>query len=129
MDPYRLPRTVVPSRYDLRLEPDLNTASFTGAATITVTVREPVKEVVLNAIELSITEAVLAPERGAPHPATITLDEATERCHLRFRDTITPGDWKLRLAEFNGAALDTYRFDTLEYFWFLAERVRICVAS
>ncbi len=38
-------------------------------------------------------------------------------------------DWKLRLAEFNGAALDTYRFDTLEYFWFLAERVRIRVAS
>jgi DNA invertase Pin-like site-specific DNA recombinase len=38
-------------------------------------------------------------------------------------------DWKLRLAEFNGAALDTYRFDTLDYFWFLAERARICVAS
>jgi hypothetical protein len=38
-------------------------------------------------------------------------------------------DWNLRLAEYNGAALDTYRFDTLEYFWFLAERARIRVAS
>ncbi|MCC7085138.1 MAG: recombinase family protein [Pirellulales bacterium] len=37
--------------------------------------------------------------------------------------------WNLRLAEFNGAALDTYRFDTLEYFWFLAERARLRVAS
>jgi hypothetical protein len=37
--------------------------------------------------------------------------------------------WSLRLAEFNGAALDTYRFDTLDYFWLLAERARICAAS
>jgi DNA invertase Pin-like site-specific DNA recombinase len=38
-------------------------------------------------------------------------------------------DWTFRLAEFNGAALDTYRFDTLDYFWFLAERARVRVAS
>lgn len=37
--------------------------------------------------------------------------------------------WTLRLEEFNGAALDTYRFDTLDHFWFLAERARIRVAS
>jgi len=30
MDPYRLPRTVVPSRYDLRLEPDLANDTFAG---------------------------------------------------------------------------------------------------
>ena len=28
--PYRLPRTVVPSRYDLTLEPDLDTGAFGG---------------------------------------------------------------------------------------------------
>ena len=37
--------------------------------------------------------------------------------------------WQLRLDEFNGAALDTYRFDTLDYFWFLAKRARVRVAS
>lgn len=36
---------------------------------------------------------------------------------------------KLKLADFNGAALDTYRFDTLDYFWFLAERVKARRAS
>jgi len=38
-------------------------------------------------------------------------------------------EWNVRLAEFNGAALDTYRFDTLDYFWFLAERAKVRVAS
>src|SRR5262249_36378565 len=46
---YRLPTSVVPIRYDLRLEPDLVAASFTGEESITVTVSEPVTDVVLNA--------------------------------------------------------------------------------
>ena len=54
MDPYRLPRTVVPSRYDLRLEPDLAAATFAGRVDIAVTVHEPVEEIVLNAAELRI---------------------------------------------------------------------------
>ena len=37
--------------------------------------------------------------------------------------------WPLRLAEFNGAALDTYRFETLDYLWFLVERARARLAS
>ena len=51
MDPYRLPRTVVPSRYDLRLEPDLAAATFAGRVEIAVDVHEPVEEIVLNAAE------------------------------------------------------------------------------
>ena len=45
MDPYRLPRTVVPSRYDLRLEPDLTTLTFRGVQTVAITISEPVREI------------------------------------------------------------------------------------
>ena len=42
---------------------------------------------------------------------------------------ILPGldmTWEnLRLAEFNGVYLDIYRFDTLEYFLSMAERVKL----
>jgi len=48
VDPYRLPRTVVPSRYDLRLTPDLVTHTFAGEETIALDVAEPTAEVVLN---------------------------------------------------------------------------------
>src|SRR4026208_995277 len=51
---YRLPTTVVPSRYDLRLEPDLDKATFVGEETVTVEVREPVTEIVLNRAERRI---------------------------------------------------------------------------
>jgi len=36
--PYRLPRTIVPNRYTLVLEPDLAGASFTGTVQIDVDV-------------------------------------------------------------------------------------------
>src|ERR1700675_533671 len=50
LDPYRLPRHVVPLRYDLRLEPDLTAARFAGQETITLTVLQPTRENALNAI-------------------------------------------------------------------------------
>jgi hypothetical protein len=61
---YRLPRTVIPRRYDLRIEPDLPSASFAGAETVAVDVVEAVREVVLNAADLQIDEAWL--ERDGP---------------------------------------------------------------
>jgi hypothetical protein len=36
---------------------------------------------------------------------------------------------KLRLAEDNGVGLDTYRFDTLDYFFGMAQRARIPEAA
>jgi puromycin-sensitive aminopeptidase len=51
-DPYRLPRHVVPTRYELRLEPDLGNATFTGRETVTVTVTQPTTTIVMNAVDL-----------------------------------------------------------------------------
>jgi len=36
---------------------------------------------------------------------------------------------RLRLAEDNGAILDTYRFETLDFFFGMAERVKIKIAA
>ena len=52
MTSIRLPRTVVPRRYQIRIEPDLTAGTFAGDETIEVTVGEPTAEVVLNAADL-----------------------------------------------------------------------------
>ncbi|HUG36238.1 MAG TPA: hypothetical protein VML54_04770, partial [Candidatus Limnocylindrales bacterium] len=90
-DPYRLPRRVVPRRYDLRIEPDLTAGRFAGEETIEVIVDERVDEVVLNAAELEIQDARVSGPRGQALPGTVTLDPLTERARIRFPAALEPG--------------------------------------
>ncbi len=74
-DPYRLPRSVIPRRYDLRIEPDLEQFTFGGSVEIQLEVGNPVTEMVLNAVDLEIAEAtVMRPDgtrlTGAVHYQT-----------------------------------------------------------
>jgi len=108
VDPYRLPRQVRPTRYDLRLEPDLLTLTFTGEETVTLEVEEPTAEIVLNAVELTIAEATIENARGDSRRGTPVADEAAERCRITFPSPIAPGTWRLRLA-FRGALNDKLR--------------------
>jgi puromycin-sensitive aminopeptidase len=108
VDPYRLPRTVVPERYDLRLEPDLTTLTFRGDETIAIAVAEPVREIELNAIELAVDEAVVVDAAGREQRGRVTLDEATERCRLAFAEPLAPGAGRLRLV-FRGTLNDKLR--------------------
>lgn len=73
-NPYRLPRAVVPHRYTLALQPDLAAATFVGHVIIDANVNEAVGQIVLNAIELDITEVKVGGE-----VATFELHADTER--------------------------------------------------
>ena len=108
LDPYRLPRHVVPTRYDLRLEPDLTAAHFVGQETITLTIHHPTSEIILNAIELAITSAQIKGAAGSTRPDTITLDASLERCHLTFATPLSPGTWRLTIT-FSGTLNDKLR--------------------
>ena len=108
LDPYRLPRHVVPMRYDLRLEPDLPGAKFSGQETITLTIHQPTADIVLNAIELDIVSAQIEGGSGSMRQATIALDASLERCHLTFTEPLLPGTWRLTIA-FRGTLNDKLR--------------------
>ena len=108
LDPYRLPRHVVPIRYDLRLEPDLTTARFAGHETISLVIHQPTSDIVLNAIELDITSAHIEGNSGMTRQASLALDEALQRCHLTFSTPLSPGTWKLIIA-FYGTLNDKLR--------------------
>ena len=102
---YRLPTTVVPSRYDIRLEPDLEAATFSGEETIAITVKEPVTEILLNAAELAIQSVGVRTAEGTVVQGSAALDEATERARLLFPSPIPPGEHRLILA-FTGTLND-----------------------
>jgi puromycin-sensitive aminopeptidase len=108
VDPYRLPRTVVPTRYDLRLEPDLVTHTFRGVETITLIVTEATPEIRCNAIELTIDDARIEDGAGRALAGTPSFDAETQRCRLAFPAAVTPGTWRLRLA-FSGILNDKLR--------------------
>ena len=99
---YRLPRTVVPSRYDLTLEPDLDAGTFAGTVEVALDVVEPVTEIVLNANELKLDEATLTGADGdTVEVSKILTDDDAERATVTLAETAQPGAWSLRI-EFTG---------------------------
>ena len=105
--PYRLPRQVVPRHYRLRMEPDLEAATFTGSEVVTVEVVEATDRVVLNAAELRIEEARFV--RGKNRvPAEVEYDEERQRAVLRVPEPLSTGRWELRCG-FTGILNDQLR--------------------
>lgn len=103
-DPYRLPPTVVPRRYELRLEPDLETFTFAGTVKMDVEVLERADEIVLNAAELEIAGGDL----NGVALAGIEYDDEHERAVLRLGEPVSPGPARLSLA-FTGTLNDQLR--------------------
>lgn len=110
INPYRLPLTIIPTRYDLRLEPDLTAFTFSGRETVTLTVMEATSDIVVNAAELQISEATLEKEGSTDRrqAASVECDPLTQRCRIRFAAPIEPGSWRLHLS-FAGLLNDKLR--------------------
>lgn len=107
-DSYRLPRHVIPTRYDLRLEPDLASATFLGRETVTLRVEQATSVIILNTVDLIIASAEIVNVAGQRLSATVELDESLQRGQLRFPSTIAPGEWRLHLV-FQGKLNDQLR--------------------
>ncbi|MGH7147737.1 MAG: M1 family metallopeptidase, partial [Nitrospiraceae bacterium] len=108
LDPYRLPRHIIPNRYDLRLEPDLATATFSGKESITLTVTQATSAIILNAVDLAISSAILEGSTGLRLDATIAREDSMQRCQLTFPQSVTSGTWRLHLT-FQGKLNDQLR--------------------
>ncbi len=95
-DRYRLPRTVVPSAYRLRLEPDLDAETFTGSVSIDALANESVGEIVLNSLDLTITDATVE-QAGNVIACSTETDTDLERLSLQLDGTIAPGPLTIRI--------------------------------
>jgi puromycin-sensitive aminopeptidase len=97
-NPYRLPRNVVPERYDLELTPDIAAATFAGTAAVRVQVVEATEVIKLNATELQISEARLSNADGSQLSLAIALDDEAEVATLSCDELVGVGEWTLELA-------------------------------
>src|SRR5262245_18592743 len=73
----RLPTTVVPEHYDLAFDVDLTKARFEGVETIKVSLGQPSRRIVLNALDITFHEVTIR-AAGAEQRATVTENEATQ---------------------------------------------------
>ena len=106
-NPYRLPRTVLPLRYELHLRPDLPSSSFEGSVDIAVSVTEATDDVVLNAVDLEVDEAWVTCG-GGRLDARVALDASAERATLALPQPLAPGEATVSL-RFRGELNDRLR--------------------
>jgi aminopeptidase N len=93
--PGKLPKQVVPEEYAIRIAPDLGKFAFIGSETIKLNVREPVRRLVLNALEIKITGASL--DGKAIPQAAIKLDPKEEAATLTLASELPAGAHSLEL--------------------------------
>ncbi len=102
-DPYRLPTNVRPTRYDVRLRPSLDDASFAGSVRIQVEATSPTDTFVLNAAELEIISCTFDDA-----PATFELNATDEQITITASEAMTLTTGTLNI-EFTGVLNDKLR--------------------
>ena len=88
--PGKLPKEVVPTAYSVRIVPNIDKLNFTGAATVKIEVRAPIREIVLNALELEITSASVD-DKALPKSA-LKIDKKEELLRLSLPSELAAGN-------------------------------------
>jgi len=99
---FRLPTDVRPERYDLHLEPDLDSGTFRGQVAIPIRLDRARGEIALHAADLTIERATARAD-GAEMVARVKVERADEVVILRFPRKLLAGQatlsvrWRGRL--------------------------------
>ena len=107
-NPYRIAPTVVPSAYRLRLRPDITAATFTGTVEISLEIVQPVRVIVLNAIELDVEPATLVVAGRTLHSSAPVLNDEFETATFHFDDELPVGEATF-VVSFRGTLNDQLR--------------------
>ena len=121
-NPYRLPTSVTPHRYELEIWPDLFGTTFEGSVAIEVVLAEACSQIVLHAVDLDIQRAWVVLDENQPNSrilAAVSFDPALERVTLSVEEKLPAGAATLHLrftGTFNEQLVGLYqsRFSTDE---------------
>jgi aminopeptidase N len=93
--PGKLPKDVVPTEYAVRIIPNLDDLTFSGSETVKFSARSPVRNIVLNVLDLKIEEASID-SKGLPFSA-INADDEQELLTLALPSDLATGEHILTL--------------------------------
>ena len=91
---FRLSKDVLPSRYDLKLDLDLDHWTSKGSVRIALNVSKPTKQIVLHAVELDISYATID---GTNKLADKSVETEAQVVVLRFSSEVSAGDHVLEI--------------------------------
>src|SRR5712691_7426375 len=97
--PGKLPKQVVPLEYSIRIIPDVAKFTFAGSETVKIKATAPIRELVLNSLELDIAKASIDGIQLSPD--TIKLDPNNELLTIALPNELKVGEHSLAL-EFSG---------------------------
>ena len=103
----RLPENVVPDSYDLRFEPDLASAAFTGDETIHVHLQKSATSIVLHSAEIEFKEAWIG-SADFKQAAAVTKDDKNETATLTVPSVVPAGPADIHI-RFTGLLNDKLR--------------------
>src|SRR5215831_15980681 len=93
--PGKLPKEVVPTEYAIRIVPNIDNFTFAGSETVMLNVCSPVRQLVLNALELKIEAASVDGKELAR--SAIKIDNEKELLTLTLPSELAAGDHMLAL--------------------------------
>ncbi len=94
--PGKLSKEVVPIEYSVRIVPNIDKFTFTGTETVKLSVRRPVHQLVLNALELEVGDASL--DGNTLPKSAIKIDKKNELLTLALPSEVAAGDHTLALS-------------------------------
>jgi len=103
----RLPQTTIPNHYSLYLDPLIAQKAFRGEETIDVYVSTATKEIVLNSLDLGISEAEVK-SGGKTQKAAVTYDKPQEMAQLSLPEPVPAGEAQIHL-KFSGKLTEGLR--------------------
>ncbi|KAG9243459.1 peptidase family M1-domain-containing protein [Calycina marina] len=108
-----LPANVIPTHYDLTMEPDFENHTYKGSVTIDLTVVEDSASISLNTMELEIqsTKIFHGPEANRQEEVIssepkLAYNKDTQTTHVSFKKTIPKGSFAQIHMEFTGILND-----------------------
>lgn len=93
IDPYRLPRNVIPLRYNLKIVPNLDTATFWGTVIVKLNVKTKTNTIMLNSKNLNIISIRI----NKKLENNFKIESKTERLIITTRKMLKPGIVCLRI--------------------------------